>query len=165
MKTAEEIIQALKNCSKKIYDCRICQYQKTVNCCDELKRDAYKLILDLMGSKDTDEAPQDAVQDKKCWTREKVLAEAKKCVFGQRDQSYGGPEDSFQRIANLWNAYCGFDEERGKFSAVDVAAMMALLKVARISANPGHMDSWVDLAGYASCGGEIAGKESDHESK
>ena len=45
------------------------------------------------------------------------------------------------------------------FSAYDVAVMMALLKIARISENPQHMDSWVDLAGYAACGGEIAWKE------
>ena len=40
-----------------------------------------------------------------------------------------------------------------------MAIMMALLKIARISKNPQHMDNWVDLAGYAACGGEIAGKE------
>lgn len=93
------------------------------------------------------------------WTREKVLDEAKQCVCGQREQDYGTPEDSFQRIADLWNAYCGFDDGRGKFSAVDVAVMLGLLKIARLANNPEHMDSWVDLAGYAACGGEIAGRE------
>lgn len=92
------------------------------------------------------------------WTREKVLADAKRCVCGERDQSYGGPEDSFRTIANLWTAYltsaCG---EFVEFSPVDVSVMLGLLKVARIAANPQHMDSWVDLAGYAACGGEIAG--------
>lgn len=43
-------------------------------------------------------------------------------------------------------------------TAKDVAAMMGLLKVARIATgfNP---DSFVDLAGYAACAGEIATKE------
>ena len=41
----------------------------------------------------------------------------------------------------------------------DVAIMMGMLKIARLASNPQHMDSWVDLAGYAACGGEIAGKE------
>lgn len=45
-------------------------------------------------------------------------------------------------------------------TAKDVAAMMGLLKVARI-ATGSNPDSFVDLAGYAACAGEIAtgGKE------
>jgi hypothetical protein len=33
--------------------------------------------------------------------------------------------------------------------------MMALMKLARMKANPAHVDSAVDLAGYAAIGGEI----------
>jgi hypothetical protein len=36
--------------------------------------------------------------------------------------------------------------------------MMSLLKLARIRSNPGHSDNWIDLAGYAACGGELAAK-------
>lgn len=43
-------------------------------------------------------------------------------------------------------------------TAKDVAAMMGLLKVARI-ATGSSPDSFVDLAGYAACAGEIATKE------
>ena len=39
---------------------------------------------------------------------------------------------------------------------MDVAMMMALLKIARIQSGTGTDDSFVDLAGYAACGGEIA---------
>lgn len=39
----------------------------------------------------------------------------------------------------------------------DVAMLMALLKIARICTGTGTADSFVDLAGYAACGGEIAG--------
>jgi hypothetical protein len=38
-----------------------------------------------------------------------------------------------------------------------VALMMAWLKIVRASGNPGHEDSFVDLAGYAACGAELAG--------
>ena len=38
----------------------------------------------------------------------------------------------------------------------DVAAMMALLKIARLMSNPEHVDSWIDGAGYLACGGEVA---------
>jgi hypothetical protein len=34
--------------------------------------------------------------------------------------------------------------------------MCADLKLARLENQPDHMDSWVDLAGYAACGAEIA---------
>ena len=33
---------------------------------------------------------------------------------------------------------------------------MALLKIARASVNPEHIDSWIDGAGYMACGGEIS---------
>ena len=39
----------------------------------------------------------------------------------------------------------------------DVAAMMALLKIARIASGTAKPDNWVDLAGYAACGGELEG--------
>ena len=42
----------------------------------------------------------------------------------------------------------------------DVAVMMGLLKVARI-ATGSNPDSFVDLAGYAACAGEVATQESD----
>lgn len=41
----------------------------------------------------------------------------------------------------------------------DVAAMLALLKIARIASGHAKADNWVDLAGYAACGGEIEGGE------
>lgn len=37
----------------------------------------------------------------------------------------------------------------------DVAALLALLKIARIATGHGKSDNWVDLAGYAACGGEL----------
>jgi len=39
-----------------------------------------------------------------------------------------------------------------------VAMMMALLKIARIRTGTATEDSFVDLAGYAACGAEIASK-------
>lgn len=90
------------------------------------------------------------------WTRKRVLREAEKCVCGQREQDYGTPEDSFQKIGTFWTVYLNYAV---KIDAEDVAAMMALLKIARISENPQHMDNWVDGCGYFACGGEIAGKE------
>lgn len=98
-------------------------------------------------------------------TRAEILDAAKKCVCGQREQDYGTPESNFQLIANLWNSYLGLpydhsdiNEHRDtipKISPTDVAMMMALMKIARIKNGGGTGDSFVDLAGYAACGGEI----------
>lgn len=87
-------------------------------------------------------------------TRKEILDRAEKCVCGRREQEYGSPEDNFQCIADLWSAYRG-----EKFSPLDVSMMMALLKIARIKTGTATEDSFVDLAGYAACGGEIAAKK------
>ena len=82
--------------------------------------------------------------------RARILREAEKNVCGQREQDYGSPESNFQLIADLWADYLGTS-----VSAKDVAMMMVLLKVARIKNGGGSGDSFVDIAGYAACGGEI----------
>ena len=90
-------------------------------------------------------------------TRAEILEKARVCVCGERQTDYGSPEDNFKRIADLWSAYTGHS-----YTPLDVSMMMALLKVARIKAG-GTDDSFIDLAGYAACGGEIfGGKEGCH---
>lgn len=84
--------------------------------------------------------------------RKEILGEAERCVCGQREQDYGSPESNFAIIAKLWGGY--LDTE---ISTVDVAMMMVLLKVARIKNGGGSGDSFVDIAGYAAVGGELAG--------
>lgn len=83
-----------------------------------------------------------------------LLTRASETVNGRREVEYSGPEDSFASIAALWTAL--FKRE---FTATDVALAMAAVKLARLSVNPQHADSWVDLAGYAACGFEVAGLE------
>ena len=82
--------------------------------------------------------------------RAEILEVARICVCGEREQDYGSPEDSFALIGKLWSAYMG-----APVSPKDVAMCMALLKVARIKAG-NKADSFIDLAGYAACAGEIA---------
>jgi hypothetical protein len=43
-----------------------------------------------------------------------------------------------------------------RIDTIDVAILMALMKVARLIESPGHEDSWTDLAGYAACGARCA---------
>lgn len=91
-------------------------------------------------------------------TRAETLDKAKLCVCGQRENEYGSPEDNFKIIAALWSAY-----KDTEFTATDVAMMMALLKIARIKTGTATDDSFVDLAGYAACGAEIASNKNKKE--
>lgn len=92
-------------------------------------------------------------------TRKEILDTALKCVNGERDEQYGNPENNFQTIANFWMTYLNARNSSNVFnvdiSPDDVAAMLALLKVSRIASGQAKDDNWVDLAGYAACGGEI----------
>jgi hypothetical protein len=84
--------------------------------------------------------------------RSDVLSTANKYVSHDRQAKYGAPEDTFTKVADLWNAYLG---EWADIKPHDAAVMLALLKVARISQNPQHEDNWIDIAGYAACGAEL----------
>ena len=155
----DEILRALEICTDDGgCECETCPLAVVPGCMNELIREARDYILAMIEKQNVDARPEPEP-----WTRQRVLREAEKCVCGKREQDYGTPEDSFNLIAKLWTAYVStgslVDLVDLVFDAKDVAAMMALLKIARISENPQHMDSWVDLAGYASCGGELAGKE------
>ena len=82
--------------------------------------------------------------------RESILQEAIRCVCGEREQQYGSPENNFRTISLLWSTYLEMD-----VTPVDVAALMILLKIARVASGHGKKDNWVDIAGYAACGGEL----------
>lgn len=88
-------------------------------------------------------------------TRESILEAARQCVCTDRQSQYGTPENSFNTIAHFWEDYLRANGQQVEIDSKDVAAMMALLKIARISTGHGKTDNWVDLAGYAACGGEL----------
>ena len=92
--------------------------------------------------------------------RKEILEAASSAVHAKdMDHNYGKPENNFETIADLWNTYMEAvcDEELNVYlSSRDVASMMILLKIAR-AATSTKADHWVDIAGYAACGGEIDG--------
>lgn len=94
--------------------------------------------------------------------RAEILEQARVCVTGEREQDYGSPEDSFENTGLLWGVYLrAAHPDYAKVMPIngitpkDVAVMLGCLKVARI-ARGDKADSFVDLAGYAACAGEIA---------
>lgn len=92
-------------------------------------------------------------------TRKEILEAAAACVCGDREEDYGTPEDNFRLIAELWSVYiqkrCAFPGTNVCVQPEDVAMLMVLLKIARIAAGRSKPDSYIDLAGYAACGGEL----------
>lgn len=82
--------------------------------------------------------------------RHDILLKANEYIMGDRQENYGDPEKNFDRIATFWTDYLGIE-----IKTQDVAAMMILLKLARIQNNPAHLDSWIDICGYAANGGEL----------
>ena len=82
--------------------------------------------------------------------RKEILTKASEIVNGKREEAYGSPEDNFQRIAAMWSSYLN-----APVTPYDVSIMMILLKAARIGSGQVTLDNWIDIAGYAACGGEI----------
>lgn len=87
--------------------------------------------------------------------RADILAQASTYVTKDRNTSYGEPEDNFSRIAILREAWAKVRSPDFP-PAANVAVEEMLLKLARLSHNWTHQDSWVDGCGYFACGGEIA---------
>ena len=92
--------------------------------------------------------------------RAEVLEAAARCVLSDRQAVYGAPENNFSTIAALWRDYLAA-RRPGPLAAHDVAAMMVLMKVARLAVTPEHRDSWVDTAGYAACGARCTESATD----
>jgi len=88
-------------------------------------------------------------------TRKQLLEDVGNCILQDRAAIHGSPEDNFTLIKQFWNVYLHRKYNIGyQIEDVDVAMMMALLKVARAVGNPNHMDNYIDGAGYLLLAGE-----------
>ena len=83
--------------------------------------------------------------------RDDILETAQNLVRGDRAKDYGDAFENHERIAEMWSAILGIDVK-----AEEVALCMIAVKMSRLCQTPQHEDSWVDIAGYAALGGEIA---------
>ena len=74
-------------------------------------------------------------------------------VLLNRGDSYGTAKDNHDRASALINTYLkGLPEEqRTNLSATQSMILMILIKVARLEQTPEHVDSFLDIAGYAIC--------------
>lgn len=78
-------------------------------------------------------------------------------VCKDRNVTHGDAEDNFRVIATLWNVYI-HNSKGEELNNKDVAIMMCLFKISRLMSNIDNMENWLDLAGYAACGGGIVKK-------
>lgn len=82
--------------------------------------------------------------------RDSVLQIADDIINGDRRSDYGSAADSFAHTAAIWNGLLS-RKLMVPITEQDVAALMIGLKLTRLASTPGHMDSIVDIAGYAGC--------------
>lgn len=87
--------------------------------------------------------------------KDRIADEAKRIVSGARRGAYGTPEDNFARIARFWTAYLQNTGRDVTITPADVSPLMRLMKEARLCETPDHLDSHVDLIGYALTGAEV----------
>jgi hypothetical protein len=93
--------------------------------------------------------------------RAQFLADVEKLVCVDRNVTHGDAEDNFRVIADLWNVYLRNSkcvDNTDDLNNKDVAIMMCLFKISRLMTNVYNMENWLDLAGYAACGGGIVKK-------
>jgi hypothetical protein len=67
-------------------------------------------------------------------------------VIEHRERTYGPPEALFAHIAARWSLVLGIEA-----SPAQVALCLIDLKLARLTRDASHLDSIVDVAGYAAC--------------
>lgn len=77
-----------------------------------------------------------------------VLGTAAGLVAGSRQAAYGHPLPNHERIARLWTARL-WEKLTVEITPEDVTSLMRLAKEARLIETPGHLDSLIDIAGYA----------------
>ena len=122
------------------------------------KRDAERRFREI---RETGKIRREGNGARETMTRNEILRAAEKIVSGERQEQYGSPEDNFAAIARYWKCYLDARAKNGGSDATftldadDVAAMMILFKVGRLSTGAGSADTWIDIAGYAACGGQI----------
>lgn len=133
-----------------------CSFISCIECyAREYDPDWDKDEADTTAAKTPTEKYFDMIQKNKNMTRRDILESAIQCVCADRESQYGSPENNFASIARLWRDYFIAKGQNICISSVDVAVMMALLKIARIATGNFKADSYIDAAGYIACAAEL----------
>lgn len=79
-----------------------------------------------------------------------ALLERAANFVNRRRREYGEPVDLFERVAVRWSQVLGT-----KVTPAQVLVCLVDLKVARLTHDLRHLDSIMDIAGYAGCLAEV----------
>lgn len=85
--------------------------------------------------------------------RGSLLLKALGTINGERQDSYGNPEDSFSLIAEYWKTYLS-RKKINELNGHDVCLMMTLFKIAREQYQK-KKDNIVDAVGYLGIAGDM----------
>jgi Domain of unknown function (DUF6378) len=72
-------------------------------------------------------------------------------IVNRRRRDYGEPVDLFEAVAARWSLSLGT-----RISPAQVVLCLIDLKIARLARDPRHLDSQVDVAGYAAVLREVS---------
>jgi hypothetical protein len=72
-------------------------------------------------------------------------------IVARRRREYGEPVDLFEQVAKRWSLTVGT-----KLSPAQVVLCLIDLKLTRLARDPKHLDSQVDVAGYAAVLREVS---------
>jgi hypothetical protein len=72
-------------------------------------------------------------------------------LVNRRRREYGEPVDLFEHVARRWSLTLGT-----RISSAQVVLCLVDLKLSRLARDPKHLDSQVDVAGYAAVLREIS---------
>jgi hypothetical protein len=108
----------------------------------------------------TDKEAKDTIKknDHPLRQRGRTLITALEIINGERQDSYGNPEDSFKLIGEYWTSYINAAiglPEGCKLQAREVAEMMVLFKIARMTGQKTTPDNYADAAGYIGIAGDL----------
>ena len=82
--------------------------------------------------------------------RAEELLEHAAAVVTRRRREYGEPAELFEHVAKRWSLTLGTP-----VSPAQVVLCLLDLKLARLARDPRHVDSVLDIAGYAACLWEV----------
>lgn len=80
-------------------------------------------------------------------------------IVKDRQQDYGTASKMTQNIASMWTAYLGFPIEPYQVCMLNIMQKMMRLDVSQGN----HLDSMLDIAGYAAIAVEISGDKASNE--
>lgn len=94
--------------------------------------------------------------------KQNCLLEANDIINGDRQDSYGNPEDSFAIISEYWTTYLRHKHNlRINLSSLDVANLMVLFKQARKLGQKHCRDNYIDSCGYEAIAADRLSKEDE----